>query len=92
MSAELMNRTFKAIEEVFAKAETKPVKSEPSLMDIERDIVDARPTFNQAMELGDALIAALKARYSEQDMQDVALAYRRFRKVLDDADEIEAQG
>lgn len=89
MSAELMNRTFKAIEEVFAQA-TKPVKSEPSLLEIERDIVDARPTFWQAVELGDALIAGLKSRYSPQEMQDVEAAYKKFRKELDDADEREA--
>ena len=92
MSAELMNRTFKAIEEVFAQASTKPVKSEPSLMEIERDLVDARPTFCQAMELADALMAGLESRYSQQEVQDVQRAYRTFRKALDEADEREAQG
>lgn len=59
----------------------------PRLLPLEQAIVDTRPDCNEAMELLDAITAALKLRYGEIGMDEVFEEARRLRNALDKADD-----
>lgn len=59
----------------------------PRLLPIEQAIVSSRPDCNEALELLDAITAALKLRYGETGMDEVFHEAKQLRDALSKADD-----
>lgn len=57
---------------------------------IEQSLDQLRPDLNQAVEILDALQAALEARFPGERLTDVVSAFKEYREALNEADEVPA--
>ena len=76
------------IEEVLDAAALKPSRRDLQTH-IERDIENLRPDFYSAQEILAVLIASLKARFYDQDLDEVDWMSQRLTKAMQDAHENE---